>query len=60
MSMSQILLEISVLPAPSERLPCNSTHRNHKAYPGLDKALVLLLTSTEATKVLSKTPVTLS
>lgn len=39
-SMSQILLETSVLPAPSERLPCNSTHANHTAYPSLDVASV--------------------
>lgn len=60
MSMSQILLETSVPPAPSERLPCDSIHTNHKAYPSLDVALVLMLTSTEATKVLTKTLTTLS
>ena len=60
MSISQISLETSVLCAPLERLPCNSTHTNHEVYLSLNVALVLMLTSTEATKVLTKTLTTLS
>lgn len=55
-SMSQMLLETSVLPALSERLPAIAHTHNHEAYLSLSMDSVLKLTSTKATKVLTKTP----